>query len=123
MKNENNNSRDEAIKSAQFRKNLSIAFFNSTNSAIEMVKLLPKKKTISKKTFEKWRDYFLEEHKKYYAEVMAKIGVSYKASESIEKLRATKTLEELKSAWTMLSADERADAEIRKVVFELKAKF
>ena len=88
-----------------------------------MVKLLPKKKTISKKTFEKWRDYFLEEHKKYYAEVMAKIGVPYKATESIEKLRAAKTLEELKSAWTMLSADERADAEIRKVVFELKAKF
>jgi len=110
------------LKNAQYRKNLSIAFFSATNCAMELTKLFPKTR-FTKKAFEKSRDYFLEEHRKYYEKVIAKVGVLYDKDESIEKLKKAKNIEELKAAWRSLSEDERHDYQVRKVVNDLKYEF
>jgi predicted S18 family serine protease len=104
---------DKLIKDAQYRKGLSIAFFNATNAAIELVKIMgfTDKKTMLSSVIEA-RDFFLEEHKTYYANVIAKIGVAYKPEETKAKLSKAKSLEELKSVWLSLSEDERRDKEI-----------
>lgn len=115
---------DKVLSNAQYKKSLSIAFFNATNSAIEMVKMHETKSVEEmQERYVFWRDYFIAEHKNYYATVIANIGANYKAEDSIKKLKTTKTLEELKTAWIMLSEDERRDGEIIKVANELKGKY
>ena len=111
---------EKLIKDAQYRKGLSIAFFNATNSAIALCTGMNvhEKATIEKVV--ELRDFFLEQHKNYYATVIANVGVNYKAEDSIAKLKVTKTLEELNNAWRALSADERRDGEIIKVAQTLK---
>lgn len=115
---------DKVLKDAQYRKNLSIAYFNATNSAIEMVKFekpkTPKQRMIR---LEKWRAYFLDAHQKHYANVIAKIGSNYDALTTIAKLKKVKTMAELKNTWLFLSEDERHDQEIIKVKDKLKAKY
>jgi len=116
---------EKLIKDAQYRKGLSIAFFNATNSAIAM--LTADKINMTSEQMEayitKWRNWFLDTHKQYYATVIANVGVNYRAEDSIAKLKATKTLEELNTAWRLLSADERRDGEIIKVAQTLKKKY
>lgn len=118
---------EKLIKDAQYRKGLSIAFFNATNAAIELVKGNPKLTTFEKsdvlETVKEIRDFFLKEHQNYYATVIAKIGSNYKADETIKKLRATKNIAELRTAWQLLSEDERQDEEIKKVALELKTAY
>lgn len=119
-----NNPQDQLIRDAQYRKGLSIAFFNATNAAVEFAKInglvgIPD----PKKFIAEWRDWFLQEHKTYYATVIANVGVNYKVEDSVAKLKATKTLDELKSAWLLLSEDERRDGEIKKVANELKKQY
>ncbi len=111
---------DKLIKDAQYRKGLSIAFFNATNSAISLCTGMNvhEKETI-KKVIE-IRDFFLKEHDEYYANVIAKVGLNYDAVKTIVKLKETKSLEDLKVQWILLSQDERQDKEIIKVVQELK---
>jgi len=111
---------DKIIQNAQYRKSLSIAFFNATNAAIEMCKGLNIHEEATKKKIIELRDWFLEEHKNYYATVIVNVGVNYKTEESIKKLKDAKTLEDLQTAWRLLSEDERHDGEIRKVAQELK---
>lgn len=111
---------EKLLKDAQYRKGLSIGFFNATNSAIEMVKA---EGEITKDNFIAWRDWFLTEHAKYYAETIAKIGLAYDPQEAIKKLRAVSDLDELSGVWIGLSEDERRNEEIIKVVKELKDKF
>ena len=120
-----NQQQDKLIRDAQYRKGLSIAFFNSLNSAISLVSPATQYLTPDeiKNRVKMYRDYFLEEHKNYYATVIANVGVNYKAEDSIAKLKATKTLEELQNAWLLLSQDERRDGEIIKVVKTEKAKY
>lgn len=65
----------EYIAEAQERKNESIAFFNSTNSAIALIKELSKDIPFTndddyKRVIRKWRDFFLEEWRKYEASDM-----------------------------------------------------
>jgi len=104
---------DSVIKNAQYRKGLSIAFFNATNATIELLKDdNSKTEEELKEKIIKWRSWFLEEHKNYYATVIEKIGVNYEAKESIEKLNKAKTIEELRTTWVNLSEDERRDPEI-----------
>lgn len=115
---------EKIIKDAQYRKGLSIAFFNATNAAVEFAKInglvgVPD----PKKFIADWRDWFLEEHKEYYARVVAQVGVSYNTENSVAKLNATKTLEDLQITWRNLSADERKDAEIIKVAQKLRATY
>ena len=114
---------EKLIKDAQYRKGLSIAFFNATNAAIELVKNrnYPKLEDYQG-DITAIRDWFLEEHARYYAEVIARVGVLYDVRESIKKLEATQNMEELQNAWIAFSEDERKDAAIIKIKNELKQK-
>jgi len=118
--------KEQILKNAQYRKGLSIAFFNATNNAIEIIKLELENELANgnedslSDRIKDWRDWLLEEHKNYYAEVIAKIGVTYNSKETIEKLKTAKTVEELKSMWISLSEDERRDGDIIKEVNKLK---
>lgn len=114
---------EQLIRDAQFRKGLSIAFFNATNSAISLaVEYKPNQEDV-KEFIVKYRDWLLEEYKKYYSEIIASIGKKYDSKETIEKLKATKSLEELKSVWISLSEDERRDGEIIKETNKLKKQY
>lgn len=114
---------EKLLKDAQFRKGLSIAFFNATNSAISLCAgMNPHEKATIDKVVE-LRDFFLEEHKTYYATVIANVGANYKAEESIKKLKATKNEEELRTVWRGLSEDERRDGEIKKVAQDLRKSY
>ncbi len=55
----------ENIEKAQERKNDSIAFFNATNSAIEMVKQFHGDTSDIQSDIKHWRDWFLSEWHKY----------------------------------------------------------
>jgi len=115
---------EKIIKDAQYRKGLSIAFFNATNAATEIVKSLIKvDNSIAGQVKEQivyWRDWLLEEHKNYYSKVIAGIGSVYNASDTIEKLKQVKTKDELRLVWISISEDERRDGDIIKVVKEIK---
>ena len=115
---------EKILKDAQFRKGLSIAFFNATNSAVALVatRQITDREEAMKEVV-RIRDFFLEEHKTYYATVISNVGQNYKAENSIAKLKATKTLEELQATWVTLSEDERRDGEIIKAAQELKSKY
>jgi hypothetical protein len=115
------NEQDKTIRDAQYRKGLSIAFFNATNSAIAIMSKQPiLSETDMKAGIEFWRNWFLDEHKNYYTTVIANVGITYRAEESIAKLKETKTLEELQMVWRLLSEDERRDGEIIKVAQQLR---
>lgn len=120
-----NSQQDKLIRDAQYRKGLSIAFFNSLNSAIALVSPATQYLTPDeiKNRVKMYRDYFLEEHKNYYATVIANVGVNYKAEDSIAKLKSVKTKEELHIVWLNFSADERQNEEIAKVAQDIKIKF
>lgn len=116
--------KDKIWKDINYRKGMSIAFFNATNAAIEFAKINGMAGILDPKKFiAEWRDWFIEEHRVYYATVIANIGVNYKAEDSIAKLKATKTLEDLQTTWRLFSADERKDAEIIKVAQELRKSY
>lgn len=117
---------DKNMRDAQYRKGLSIAFFNATNAAVECVKH-------SGKVFAsfdeylgevvKVRNFFIEEHKNYYAAVVAQVGSNYSVEESVKKLRAVKNEEQLHIVWFNFSEDERHDMEIVRVAQEMKKKY
>jgi len=115
---------DKILKDAQYRKGLSIAFFNATNAAVEFAKINGLAGVLDPRKFiADWRDWFLEEHKNYYATVIANVGQNYKAVDTIAKLNKTTNIEELKVIWLSLSEDERRDGEILKVKATLKKKY
>lgn len=115
---------EKVLKNAQFRKGLSIAFFNATNAAIELTKGVKYKDLEEqKKDIVDIRNWLLSEHQTYYATVIENTGANYKATDGIAKLKATKNYDELGVAWRLLSADERKDPEILKVAKEMKTKF
>ena len=117
---------DKIIRDAQYRKGLSIAFFNATNSAIALIAPVIDQGTDLNAVLDKVyeiRDKMLKEHQTYYATVIAQVGANYNAQETIERLKACKNYDELNKQWILLSEDERRDGEIRKVVKELKDSF
>lgn len=126
-------SKDQLIRDAQYRKGMSIAFFNSTNTAIEATKLMvgtlsPEAlKALNRdrvqETVVSFRNFFIAEHDKYYAEVIANIGVNYSVVEAIKKIEATKSNEELYQVWLSFSEDERRDITILTAKNEIKAKW
>lgn len=141
MEEKNSKKNDKVIRDAQYRKGLSIAFFNASNSAIEMVKM-EGPKFIAKKVkktgagikftqvevplrqrIKEWREVLLEDHKEYYATVIANVGVNYRSEDSIKKLKTVKSMSELKALWLGFSEDERRDGEIKEVAKALKEKF
>ena len=114
---------EEIIRSAQYRKGLSIAFFNATNASIELCKGLNIYTEETKAKIVELRNWFLEEHKKYYTEVIMNIGKHYDLKTTIEKLNKATTIEELKNVWVGLSEDERQDDEVIKEKNKLKEKY
>lgn len=104
---------EKIMRDAQFRKGLSIAFFNATNAAVELVSKLgiADFKTVEE-AITHWRNWFLDTHKKYYAEVIANIGVPYDVAATIKKLESVMTQKELRNVWISLSEDERQDSTI-----------
>jgi len=113
---------DQILRDAQYRKGLSISYFNSINSAIALINTDYVKDTDLKKFITEWRDWFLEEHKNYYASVVAKVGL-YDVNESVKRLNNAKNIEELKSTWVALSEDERRDPKIIDEAKKLKSKY
>ena len=121
-----NNINDKILSNAQFKKSLSIAFFNATNSAMSLIgdKFNPlSDEKLIKEFIVKYRDWLLEEHKNYYATVIANVGANYKVEESIIKLKSTTSFNELEAVWRLLSEDERRDEEIIKVAKLQKDKY
>ena len=114
---------EQIIKDAQYRKGLSIAFFNATNSAISLCQGMNIHEEATLKKVVELRDFFLEEHKNYYATVIANIGTNYKVEDSIAKLEATQNMESLQEVWRLLSEDERRNEEIKTVAQKLKSKY
>ena len=113
--------KDKIIKDAQYRKGLSIAFFNATNAAVEFAKINGLAGIIDPKKFiAEWRDWFLEEHKTYYANVIANVGGNYDPKVALDKLSASKTLDELRNVWRYLSEDERRDPRILETKDKMK---
>jgi len=119
------NNHDNVLKDAQYRKGLSIAYFNSLNASIELAKVMfPDMEGVDTKAFiSEWRDYFLEEHKNYYANVIAKVGTNYKPEVAKTKLINAKSIDELKVVWQSLSEDERRDKDIIILTQSLKKKY
>lgn len=126
---------DKVIRDAQYRKGLSIAWFNANNNAIALVAATINSRgetlevmgdeaiNIIKRTVVLYRDWFLEEHKTYYAQNIANIGLNYNQTETIATLKQATNYPELKKIWVTLSEDERQDLEILRVVKELKASY
>jgi hypothetical protein len=118
----------EVLKDAQYRKGLSIAFFNATNAAIELTKVClsiadQKNKTKVKKFIKDTREWFLEEHKTYYGTVIANVGANYDVKTTIGRLESATDMDSLKNIFLSLSEDERRDGEVIKKVAELKKKY
>lgn len=119
--------KDKLIRDAQFRKGLSIAYFNSLNCAIDLVTrnieagALTDEQVVERVM--KVRDIFIDQHNQYYAGVISKVGKNYDPQKAIEKLNTATTLAELSEKWILLSQDERQDEAVRKVASELKNKY
>lgn len=114
------NGEDKNLRDAQYRKSLSIAWFNANNAAIELLKGLGLSGTVLETEIRKWREWFLGEHRDYYSKTIANVGVAYRAEDTIKKLEAAKNYNELSDVWMEMSADERRDGEILKKVAELQ---
>lgn len=110
----------DLLRDAQYRKGLSIAFFNATNASIEMMKATS---NVSIENFRYWRDLFLQEHAEYYANVISKVGSNFDPKVTIGKLQGARSMEELRSLWLNISEDERQNAEIKKIAYTLRASF
>lgn len=107
----------KSIKDAQDRKDLSIAYFNSTNSAIAMVtapRALLETETVeqTRAKIVEWRDWFLVEHKAYRQRELETMRANIPVGTAIEKLKATTNLVDLKAVWATLTQDERNQADI-----------
>jgi hypothetical protein len=118
---------EKLLKNAQYRKAAPMAFLNSRNTAMEMVKMEGISAKVNKlpllKRVKKYTDDLMADYVEFYAKEVASVGVSYDVKTTIELLNATKTKDELRLVWTALSEDERHDGEIRKLVKELKKKY
>lgn len=126
------NNSEKLIRDAQYRKGLSIAYFNSLNAAVELTKAIIAKgntEDINKNPrivldmLYKFRDEFIAEHDDYYARVIANVGVSYSVANAVEKLEAVKSLDELRNVWVGFSEDERRDPKIRETAGEVKKRY
>lgn len=117
-----NQQHEKLIRDAQYRKGLSIAFFNATNSAISLVGSLDFSEE-NKKKVQEWRDFFIAEHADYYAKVIANVGENFDIKTTLAKLEKAKSYEELKKIFIMLSEDERQNEEVIAKAKEIKQKY
>lgn len=113
---------EDVIKNAQYRKGLSIAYFNAINSAIELTKGIEDADT-RKKAIVDCRDWLLDEYATYYTNVLENASVNFKPEETIKRLEKATSLVELQNIWVCLSQDERHHEDIIKKKDELKAQY
>jgi hypothetical protein len=113
------------IRDAQYRKGLSIAFFNANNLAITLVSTDKEYYTEDelKVKIISWRNFFLKEHEDYYSKVISPIGCLYDKNETIKLIESATGMEDLKDIWLSLSQDERNDVDIIKIKDEIKKKY
>jgi hypothetical protein len=117
--NKNDKSYDAMMSDAQFRKGLSIAFFNANNNATEIAKIelakqyeQPTVETMQERIVF-WRDWLLSQHATYYAQVVMNVGKPYSIVDTIAELKTAKDYGELMDIWLSISEDQRQDTEIR----------
>lgn len=108
---------DTKIKDAQYRKGLSIAYFNAVNSATDVVvaKIRAGEKLDRDSILETLRDVrdtLLADHAKHYLANIATVGVPYKAEDAITRISNAENEKELKKIWFSLTQDERKDPAI-----------
>lgn len=125
MADENKN-QDLLIRDAQFRKGLSISYFNALNNAIQLVtangvRFASEQELLDK--VDKYQQIFIEKHNEYYARVIASVGVHFDTKKTIARLKACTTQGELKMVWISLSEDERQDKAIQEVAYALRESF
>ncbi len=113
---------DAMMQDAQYRKGLSIAFFNATNNATEIIKLQEPSPSneVLKERIVFWRDWLLSEHATYYAQVVMNVGKPYSIKDTIAELQTAKDYGELMDIWLSISEDQRQDTEIRACADKLK---
>ena len=115
---------DDVMREAQYRKSRGIAWFNATNSAIEIVKFSSiQDPSRMKEMLAFWRTWFVDEYTKDYAENIANYGLAYNPASSITRLQSANSMPELMKVWIEMSEDERQNVDIVKVKNELKAKY
>lgn len=117
---------DIVMKDAQFRKNFSIAYFNSLNNAINLVTAQGVRFSTDEKMLEeiiKYQMFFMDRHNEYYARMIVNVGVHFDKKKTIARLQAAVSKSELTAIWLSLSEDERQDEEIKKVAYDLRSTF
>jgi hypothetical protein len=128
---------NKTLRDAQFRKGVSISFFNASNTAIEAVKLTsgktikPKGKKASKSDprvkvlddIRFYRDGLLKDYIKYYTDVISSVGENFNPADSVKKLEKCQTKADLKTVWLSFSAEERKHPDVKKVAKMLQTKF
>lgn len=106
----------KSIREAQDNKDLKIAFFNSTNSALAMVANIVDMRTAKtedvKDTLIFWREWFLNEHTEHHKRMVNESSATVPVGEAIARLRATANLVDLKAVWSSLTQDERNQTDI-----------
>ena len=112
---------DLVLKNAQYRKAAPMAFLNSRNTAMEMVKMEGGKKDLVKKV-KKYTNDLMKDYQEFYAKEVASVGAPYKVTTSLDSLKKVKTIADLQKVWQSYSEDERHDGEIIKAVQALKNK-
>lgn len=124
------NENEKLLKNAQYRKALPMAFLNSRNSAIELLKMEGKpkvkkgKKPVSlMQILKKNTDNLMKDYMEFYAKEVATVGTNFKPEDSIAKLKAAKTLPDLQATWRLLSEDERHNEEVLVVAKQLRQKY
>lgn len=113
---------DLVLKNAQYRKAAPMAFLNSRNTAIEMVKMEGKKTDLLKKV-KKYTNDLMKDYQEFYTREVVSFGATYSVEEAFKKLKKVKDLKSLTTVWQSFSEDERRDGEIIKAVQELKLKY
>lgn len=118
--------KEKSIKDGQFRKGLSIAYFNATNAAVTLIASEERLRFGIKETLDNLRiirDALLEDHLEYYSKTVASVGSNFKPADTIAKLEKSINIESLRSVFLSLSQDERNNPEILKRANELKAQY
>lgn len=121
----------KGIKDAQDRKEISISYFNSVNSALAVLPhLLPTytdgnpSDEIIQQTIVKWRDWFLSEHREHRQKALAELQASIvEGGTAIERLEKASNLVELRAVWVTLTEDERRNSTIIDTCNKLKSKY
>lgn len=116
----------KSIREAQDVKDLKIAFFNSTNSAITIVTQIPQlmvdMPTIQKSIVE-LREWFLEEHKQHNLRMQEQTGATVQVGDAISKLKAVNNIVDLRAVWSTLTQDERNQQNVKDEANRLRELF